>query len=546
MDAKFGMIGLLVLAFVLRVWVAWVGDFLLHPDEVFQYLEQGHRVVFGYGIVPWEYRYGTRSWLLAGSIAVLLWPLKALGWDRPDIYLFWIKFVFCVFSMSIPVGMMMFARRYGGEKAACWALLLGGFWYELVVFAHKPLPGMVATGWLFLALGIGWDEKSVKRAWGVGLCLGSCLGLRVQLAPLVLGVAVFAMASASWRVRLHLCAASSVVLLGVGALDAVTWGGWWHSYLAGVQFNVAHGVASGFGVEPYWYFLWGLGVASLGMIGVVLLLVLVLRPVWGWVVLMGVLLVVVPHSLIAHKEYRFVFTAIPLWLLLGAFCLGVSARWVRGVVGVGLGVVAILGILNRLPSQDQLYDARQWDLLRAKGRITYLPFRFLERRADLVMAKEIFFRQDIKAVWMAVNSLAFSGGYTFLHRPIPMYGVRLPDWLGVEELDRHVTHIVWREGASPYFRTYLEHRGFVEEKRIGEIVLFAKKSKGAVYVWCHHTKHIAHPPVDFRFRPLRWPLPTEIAEKKQHCVGHQGSDDVKYRWLERSCRLRKDRRPPLH
>lgn len=545
-DPKFGMIGLLVLAFALRVWVAWVGDFLLHPDEVFQYLEQGHRVVFGYGIVPWEYRYGTRSWLLAGSIAALLWPLKALGWDRPDVYLCWIKFVFCVFSMSIPVGMMMFARRYGGGKAAFWALLLGGFWYELVVFAHKPLPGMVATGWLFLALGIGWDEKSVKRAWGVGLCLGVCLGLRVQLAPLVLGVAVLAMASASWRVRLHLCAAVSLVLLGVGALDAVTWGGWWHSYLAGVQFNLAHGVASGFGVEPLWYFLWGLGVASFGMIGVVLVLMLVLRPAWGWVVLAGVVLVVAPHSLIAHKEYRFVFTAIPLWLLLGAFCLGISGRRVWGSVGVGLGVVAILGLLNRLPNQEQLYDAKQWDLLREKGLITHLSFGFLDRRKDLVITRELSHRSDVKGVWMAVNSWAFTGGYTYLHRKIPLYGTRLPPWLDGGDLGRYVTHVVWREGASPYFRTYLEHQGFFEEKRIGEMMLFAKKSRGPVYVWCHHTKHIAHPPVDYRFRPMLWPIPTEIAERTRHCTGHRGRDRAKYRWLERSCRLRKERRLPLH
>jgi hypothetical protein len=534
-----------VLAFVLRLWVAWTGDFLLHPDEVFQYLEQGHRVVFGYGIVPWEYRYGTRSWLLAGSIAALLWPLKWLGWDTPNLYLPWIKFVFCAFSMTIPIGMMLFARRYLGEKAACWAVVLGGFWYELLVFAHKPLPGMVATGWLFLALGIGWDEKSVRRAWGVGVCLGLCVGLRVQLAPLVIGVAIVAMLSASWRVRLHLCAAWSVVVLGVGALDAVTWGGWWHSYLASVRFNVVHGVASQFGVEPVWYFFWGIGVASLGLVGVVLALFLWCRPVLGWYVLGGALLVLVPHSLIAHKEYRFVFAIIPMWLLLGAVCLAFVSRWVQGCVGVGFALIAILGITNRLPHQERLYDAKAWGFLRDKGRITHLPFRFLEWRADLAMAREISRDTEVRGVWMAVNSWDFTGGYAYLHRKVPLYGVRLPRWMEARELGRYVTHVVWKASSSPLMRVFLEHQGFVEKARIGEIVLHTKKAQGPMVVWCHHTKHVAFVPVDFRFRPVVWPVALEIAQGDEHCLRGKSTDRTIETSVPRVYRIRKDRRRPL-
>ena len=48
-----------------------------HPDEVFQYLEQGHRLAFGYGVVPWEYREGVRSWLLPGLLGGLM---KATAW----------------------------------------------------------------------------------------------------------------------------------------------------------------------------------------------------------------------------------------------------------------------------------------------------------------------------------------------------------------------------------------------------------------------------------------------------------------------------------
>src|SRR5207344_1355382 len=52
----------LVLAFAVRFAVGLATDSVLQPDEVMQYLEQAHRLVFGAGLVPWEYEYGTRTW----------------------------------------------------------------------------------------------------------------------------------------------------------------------------------------------------------------------------------------------------------------------------------------------------------------------------------------------------------------------------------------------------------------------------------------------------------------------------------------------------
>src|SRR5437868_9553000 len=65
--------GLLALAVALRAAV--FDPFATHhADEVIQYLEQAHRIVFGYGVVPWETRYFIRSplipLLLAGPMAL--------------------------------------------------------------------------------------------------------------------------------------------------------------------------------------------------------------------------------------------------------------------------------------------------------------------------------------------------------------------------------------------------------------------------------------------------------------------------------------------
>ena len=75
----------LVLAFVARFAAGLATDSALHPDEVMQYTEQAHRLVFGPGVIPWEYDYGTRSWAPALVIAAVLQAAKLLHLDTPQI-----------------------------------------------------------------------------------------------------------------------------------------------------------------------------------------------------------------------------------------------------------------------------------------------------------------------------------------------------------------------------------------------------------------------------------------------------------------------------
>src|SRR5665213_968156 len=61
-----------VLALALRLLPVFVFPSIHYPDEIFQAVEQAHRLVYGTGLVPWEFVYGTRSWLLPGTIAWLM------------------------------------------------------------------------------------------------------------------------------------------------------------------------------------------------------------------------------------------------------------------------------------------------------------------------------------------------------------------------------------------------------------------------------------------------------------------------------------------
>jgi hypothetical protein len=64
------LIRLLLLALLVRVTAIIAFPSLLHPDENFQLFEQGHRWFFGNGMVPWEFRLGTRSPVMPFPLAL--------------------------------------------------------------------------------------------------------------------------------------------------------------------------------------------------------------------------------------------------------------------------------------------------------------------------------------------------------------------------------------------------------------------------------------------------------------------------------------------
>ena len=84
--AAVGLLCLIVLGVVLRLVPTVFVPSINWGDEIFQTVEPAHRLVFGYGLVPWEFQLGMRSWLLPGVIAGLMEAARIVG-DGPHYYL---------------------------------------------------------------------------------------------------------------------------------------------------------------------------------------------------------------------------------------------------------------------------------------------------------------------------------------------------------------------------------------------------------------------------------------------------------------------------
>ena len=472
------LLPVLALAFAVRAAIALAGDFVLHPDEIMQYLEPAHRLAFGNGAHFWEFFYGARSWLVPGLVAGVLKLFDLVGLGEPVWYVGGVKLVFCALSLLIPAGMYGFARRHFSETAARLALLAGAFWYELAGFAHKPMTEFVATALLvsLLALCVRPAPDKLRVVFTAALLALLAAATRLQYAPLallILGLFFFRTGK-----KLHLVLAAGTVFAAVGAFDALTWdSGWFHSYLLNIRVNLDYAGARA-GESPAWQFLWWLVLASTGL--AVLCVLAALRDLRRYALLLTLIaLVVLIHSLQAHKEYRFIFVAVPLWLLIGADAAAQFAsrvnKPVRCLAAALVAALSLAGILNALPHQDRVYQA--WS--RETGIVGFL------RRQDPVFAAYRYLARAPGVTALFHHAPYFNTpGYYYLHRKIPFYAGGTiavlfadPEKPHVEALTAAVSHIVTDDPA-------LSIPGYSVDKAFGNLrILRRDADEPAVRQW---------------------------------------------------------------
>lgn len=474
----------LVLAFAARAAVALAGDFVLHPDEVFQYLEPAHRLVFGNGVVHWEFLYGGRSWLIPGLIAAALASFDLLGLGQPHWYIDGVKLLFCAVSLAIPAGMYFFARRHFSEAAARVALVAGAFWYELIGFAHKPMTEFVAVALLCVLLALCVRPLDRTRMVYLTASLAVLVAaIRLQYAPLALLLLGLAFLGTGHRLRLVL--AAGAVFLAVGLFDGITWdAGLFHSYLFNIQFNLFLDPLRAGESPPYQFLLW-LGLASTGLGALCVLAALFAPRRYGFLLLL-IAVTLLTHSLSAHKEYRFIFAVIPLWLLIGSdLAVRIISRlphprWPAGALASVFALVSAAGILNALPNQGQVYEGYS----NYHGTISF----FRERDPRVEAYRYLAQAPGVKGVLHHDRFYHELPGYYYLHRKVPFYDATTTQIIGkatVAALARSASHILTEVPD-------LEIRGYHIEREFGPVRILRREAEGPeIRKWRHYWPVVA-------------------------------------------------------
>jgi GPI mannosyltransferase 3 len=430
------------LAIVIRLVAVFASDFINHPDELFQYLEQAHRLEFGYGIIPWEYRFGARSWALPSFLSSLLHIFRILHLDNPRMYIPAIKSFFAVLSVSMVYASSTIVKRFASERAGLVAAWIACFWYELIYFAGRATPEVVSAYCVVTALALAVSRQGFIHIAGIGFLCACSLALRLQYLPLVLVVLSFALFNANRRNR----ALMAAVFLGTaglaGFLDYVTWGGFFASYYYSYLYNVVYRISWIFGKKPGLYYVTSLLLSSAGFFLMVLFASLVPATLKKtWLLLLCALAVIVPHSLLAHKEDRFIFAAIPFLCMLSAVVL----------------TDGLAGIAKRLPLGRIIPVCT----LAAFFAISLAAFqeRFMTRDESLSAYLFLHDEHDLAAVHLENLSWDTSGGFYYLHRDVPIYYQGQLARIAPEDYRMIVSHILCRHdspavpGFFPVYRT---------------------------------------------------------------------------------------------
>ena len=473
---------MLASAFAIRAAVALTGDFVLHPDEIMQYLEPAHRLAFGNGVTYWEYFYGARSWLVPGAVAATLKLFDLAGAAQPAWYVAGVKLGFCAVSLAIPAGMYFFARQHFGERSARAALLAGAFWYELAGFAHKPMTEFVATALLLVLLALVTRPAvhDARSVWLPALVAVLVAAVRVQYAPLAVGL--LAVLFVRTKKRMQLVLAAAAFALAVGTFDAVTWDdGLFHSYVTNIRFNLLLGGMRS-GESPTYQYLEWLLLAGGGLSALAVGAALPDLRRYGFLLALAVLVLAL-HSLQAHKEYRFVFAVIPLWLLVAtdiwARFVGRCGGRTGALAAAAFAAVSAAGLANALPGQDTVYKA--WS--RESGVVAFVA------NHDPIFAayRYLASASGVKGVWQVDRSYFSLPGYYYLHRDVPLYdqgtGLALIG-TDAEAIRGAVSHIVTGDPRTSV-------PGFSLEREFGGIrVLRRDENGGEVRRWESRTPTI--------------------------------------------------------
>jgi GPI mannosyltransferase 3 len=407
-DKIVALLAVLALALFLRLAFFHFSPSIYWADEIYQSQEPAHRLAYGPGVVTWEYRLGVRSWVLPALIAAIM---KGTAWIGPGSsgYVFGTALFFALVSLTVVWFAFSWCQTYFGIEYAALAAFSTAIWFELINFGPRALNELLAGNLFLPAIYLGSlppDHPKVENKWRlmlVGVLLGLTACLRIQYAPAVLVAGLWILLR-NWKARLLPVAAGVVAVVAIfGLVDAMTWSFPFYSYWAYFRENIIHHKAAGFGILPWYYYFVSLFVHT-GPLAVLALIGVRRSAILGWISLA----ILVPHSLIAHKEFRYIYPVLPILLVLAA-----------------IGQVDFLQFIGRkmhgrLSPENTFLIASSVVLICSLALASRFP-RWQKARGGLRAFSLL--STDEGACGLAVLGVDWwdTGGYTYLHRPIPIF-----------------------------------------------------------------------------------------------------------------------------
>lgn len=400
----------------LRLWIALTDNGIYWPDEIYQSLEPAHRLVYGFGLIAWEFADGARNWTLPGLVAGLLKVCDWLHWDDPRHYIPFVKATFALAGAATGLGVYRLARNLGvSQPNASLATLAFALSAPMIYFAPRAMSEIASALPAVFGLALFGHEARRRRVVGAAL-LGLAVLFRLQNGIFCIGALAQLCFERRWRHLLEVSIIFALCAFGYGLLDKLTWGSWFHSPQVYFRFNVVEGKAAIWGTDSWSYYLLTLW-TSMPALGWLILALAIAAIRSTPVLVLTAMAFIALHSATPHKEFRFLVPVMPLLCALAGVGLESLASW--GLKR--LGFVAALAVgFTAVFSAARFHSLTFGDLGHYRqlkpNASAYDDFGSVNRL--LLAAHDL---PDVCGIKFEVVHLAWTGGITYLHRPVPLY-----------------------------------------------------------------------------------------------------------------------------
>lgn len=312
-EAKIAGLGLLVLVLMA---IFEIGP--IHLDEYFQLIEFAQYQLGNTSAsdLPWEFHEKMRPTIQVWMVVGIIKALNFLHLEDPFTISLILRLMSCVgFWWVIRKFNRLIGARYFKDEEFSKMFQVSSYfiWFVPMASAHFSSESFSA---MFLLMGlypIIRDPHDKRGILWAGLFLGLSFLFRYQTGISVAAVYLWLFFVA--RVSIGRIVGSGLVFVAVTAFGAVLdsgfYGGWVFAPLNYLKLNLIDGKASSFGTEPFYYYVTHFSL-SRPVIGIPLIiffvrgLVSLRKHLFTWVIIPFILI----HSLISHKEIRFLFPMI--------------------------------------------------------------------------------------------------------------------------------------------------------------------------------------------------------------------------------------------
>ena len=298
-----------------------------HPDEHHKLLEfAGLKLgINEAGDLPWEFQNKMRPTLQVYLVVWIYSVFKLIGLSSPFLISTILRLLSAAISfLAVHLFISAFRPKIESEKLQTLFILLSFLlWFN--VYNNVRFSSENWSGTFFL---IGFslmhlkNRIKIKHFFIVGLLFGFSFVFRFQMGLLIFGLVVwllFIKRENFGKISMLLFGVASIITIGIVA-DYYFYEQWTFSLINYWHQNIFLDKASGFGVEPWWFYLTSSFIAGIPPFSLIFIFafigVFIYKPKseLTWTFLPFIFI----HCLVAHKEIRFLFPIlgfVPLFII---------------------------------------------------------------------------------------------------------------------------------------------------------------------------------------------------------------------------------------